>query len=214
LVLTDGDDGGDEGFLELLELDVELEALLNSDSETDVTFDSEHPVDINAAMPGEVEPVMTMMNAAESQQNHVVIHPRRAARTAPASPALESVDDSETRSLVSAGSKGRVAWTSTIPGAGCGSTYSSWIVPDWNMKDACIKHDSCYDTCGKKKTDCDSQFLANMRALCAEKYKATTLLSKAGRAVCNKQAVLYHAAVAKLGNGPWTSAQNAQKCPI
>ena len=86
---------------------------------------------------------------------------------------------------------------------GCGAS-GSWIAKitpnkpaGANFKDACDKHDICYDTLGASKQQCDNQFYNNMLSACSATYSdSSSVKFKA----CKKVAGVYVAAV-KSGKG-------------
>ncbi len=70
---------------------------------------------------------------------------------------------------------------------------------------ACIIHDDCYSTLGKKKMDCDRQFLDELNAECSVAYH--TWATKAAKAECKVAARAYYEAVCSWGNAAYNSAQ-------
>lgn len=86
---------------------------------------------------------------------------------------------------------------------GCGSGWTTKVVPDFNMLEACNWHDDCYDRCGSTQAGCDTEFKSRMLNICATKYAAK--LQFAQRGFCNAQANIYYMAVAKLGKTAFMS---------
>lgn len=88
----------------------------------------------------------------------------------------------------------------------CGSGISEYFVPDswwgkYDFSNTCKKHDDCYDTCGKKKTECDKDFLKNMSQECSK-------LRGYWWQDCSATAFIYYQAVDKLGGPAYKSAQD------
>jgi RHS repeat-associated protein len=88
----------------------------------------------------------------------------------------------------------------------CGSGITEYFVPDswwgkYDINNACEKHDSCYGTCGKKKSECDDNFKSDMLQECAK-------LKGYWRRDCNATASVYYMAVDILGGPAYRSAQN------
>lgn len=75
-------------------------------------------------------------------------------------------------------------------GWGCGTSGNDLLVPDGfrraDFVPACRKHDQCYETCGKPKGQCDSDFLKDLRAACAK---------SGNQAGCRWAARRYHGAM-------------------
>jgi PKD repeat protein len=87
----------------------------------------------------------------------------------------------------------------------CGSTYSSWVVPDLAFRDACTRHDIGYATCNTDeahKSNVDNQFLFDMVRACQEWSSVEHL-----KLNCITLARQYYAAVVGLGNGAFNDAQ-------
>ena len=113
-------------------------------------------------------------------------------------------------------------------GLACGSGWIEWFVPDYpggfNFSGPCQNHDDCYGTCGKEKTECDSNFLSDMMRVCARErdsyetwcfseyshtyYRCTV----SPKEKCQNYAKLYHLAVRKLGDDFYNDAQKASGC--
>jgi hypothetical protein len=119
----------------------------------------------------------------------------------------------------------RVPRPGHVPGEGhtlgCGPEAADWTVPDNPNVDplalcfgpsffsACVGHDRCYDSCNSPgKATCDSQFLADMRALCAS-------ASIQCRADCLANAQAYYLAVSYAAGFAFESGQQhaCQCCP-
>src|SRR5205085_9914975 len=91
---------------------------------------------------------------------------------------------------------------SIVPAGYCGTSWHEPYVRDsWggaNFSDACKTHDTCYDTCGKAKEDCDGQFERDMEAECRRTYSGGGLDSIA-RNTCIGVANTYALAVERMG---------------
>lgn len=94
---------------------------------------------------------------------------------------------------------------------GCGSD-GGIPVPDTfpfdvDFTSACNAHDTCYGTCGKDRSECNKQFLSDMKKECRDS------MTGYGRdlvmlAECDTLAYTYYIAVVGLGMGPYQGAQN------
>ncbi|MFO0896673.1 MAG: hypothetical protein U0836_04510 [Pirellulales bacterium] len=81
---------------------------------------------------------------------------------------------------------------------------------DADFTPACEAHDSCYETCGREKSDCDSQFLGHLRDACRNGYSGWW--QAPGREACNVVAETYALAVRRLGGDAYRAAQRASHC--
>lgn len=102
---------------------------------------------------------------------------------------------------------------------GCGPGFITSIVPqtwgDARLYLGCNRHDICYGTCNSVKSACDAEFLALMKAECARAYppgqQSTPdpqgLSFEKTYGMCVSVANKYHGAVAKIGAGPYKTAQ-------
>lgn len=99
----------------------------------------------------------------------------------------------------------------TPPVNGCGSdgglSFPDKFPLGVDFTSACNAHDTCYGTCGNKKSECDKTFLADMKAACHD------AMTGYGRdlgmlAECNFFARSYYNAVNLLGFGAYQDAQN------
>lgn len=97
--------------------------------------------------------------------------------------------------------------------ANCGSKGTQWVRNSWgkaNFSGACKAHDDCYDTCGRSKSNCDRDFLGNMRTACnraySKPYEAVT------RNACNRIADGYYEAVSRMGGDAYRKAQREKGC--
>lgn len=91
---------------------------------------------------------------------------------------------------------------------GCGSGRLGRVIPNnptfgASFKPACDTHDTCYETLGKLKEDCDNQFYNDMVAICSNSYAD----SPKKLWVCKKVAGAYYYAVNKRGGEPYRQAQ-------
>lgn len=84
-----------------------------------------------------------------------------------------------------------------LPGSAGSICGSGFKVPEFSFRDACQKHDGCYDTCGANKTWCDFQFQWNAKQSCP-----------AGDWRCQLLAQVYFEAVLHLGGGAYNEAQD------
>ncbi|MBI4764608.1 MAG: carboxypeptidase regulatory-like domain-containing protein [Deltaproteobacteria bacterium] len=98
-----------------------------------------------------------------------------------------------------------VNWVDPV-GLFCGSGITEYFVPDswwgqYNFSNSCKKHDNCYSTCGKKKQECDKDFLRDMLQECSK-------LSGYWRQDCSATSNIYYHAVDIFGSPAYQSAQN------
>jgi hypothetical protein len=75
---------------------------------------------------------------------------------------------------------------------------------------ACRAHDSCYETCGRTKSECDSRFRGDLQAACRNGY--TSWLQRPGRRACLVVADTYAFAVQRMGGDAFRAAQRASHC--
>ncbi len=78
---------------------------------------------------------------------------------------------------------------------------SRFLVGKYDFNNACEKHDGCYGSCGKKKSECDENFKSDMLQECAK-------LKGYWRQDCNATASVYYMAVDIFGGPAYRSAQN------
>jgi len=99
-----------------------------------------------------------------------------------------------------------------LPSGTCGSgRFENWIRDSYGDADftgACRNHDKCYDTCGKRKEDCDDVFKSEMHDVCNSTYSSWNPT----RALCIGIANTYYSAVNRLGGDPYREAQAASGC--
>jgi hypothetical protein len=97
----------------------------------------------------------------------------------------------------------------------CGTSWHEPLVRDsWfdaNFSNACKNHDRCYETCGKSKSSCDSQFERNMEAACRDAYPGGGV-DYITRNTCIGIANTYAVAVEQLGGDAYRDAQRASRC--
>lgn len=76
----------------------------------------------------------------------------------------------------------------------------------WSFEPCCNGHDICFDTCGQKKEDCDSQFGTCMESVCEN-------LPAAERKQCGSQAQMFLMGGSVFGcNSYMESQKNACLC--
>ncbi len=97
-----------------------------------------------------------------------------------------------------------------ITGLSCGpGKLGDYFVPDswitYSFEPACDMHDKCYGTCGKKRSQCDNEFLDFMWWICDNTLGRSSLSYRH----CREMASIYYLAVRKYGQG---SYDEAQKC--
>lgn len=90
---------------------------------------------------------------------------------------------------------------------GCGSDYSSYVVPNhYHLADftsACNNHDICYSTCNKTKADCDLNFFNDLKKACNAAYPAGSSVHDD----CINRAQYYYQAVDDYASGPYNDSQ-------
>ncbi|MFM6248239.1 MAG: hypothetical protein ACKPFK_09470 [Dolichospermum sp.] len=95
--------------------------------------------------------------------------------------------------------------------AGCGSGSSVYLLKIFSpvasnqFKVACDEHDTCYDTSGKSKEECDKAFHKRMLSICARDHN--TILGKPLRKACNGRADAYYIGVRDYGGDAYKKAQ-------
>lgn len=101
------------------------------------------------------------------------------------------------------------------PSGHCGTSWHEPLVRDtWfdaNFSNACKSHDQCYDTCGKSKSSCDSQFERNMEAACRDAYPGGGV-DYIRRNTCIGIANTYAVGVEQFGGDAYRDAQRASRC--
>ena len=101
-----------------------------------------------------------------------------------------------------------------LPSGACGSGWNEPFVPDRfgdaDFGSACQAHDSCYETCGREKSDCDSRFLGDLRDSCRSGYSGWW--QGPGREACFVVAETYALAVQRLAGDAYRAAQRASHC--
>ena len=101
------------------------------------------------------------------------------------------------------------------PTNGCGSDGGSVQPPDdfnmfnttINFLPACNAHDTCYGTCGSKKSDCDSAFLRDMKQACLNAMTGKGI-DLGMLPVCESLALIYYNAVSFFGYCAYEEAQD------
>lgn len=92
---------------------------------------------------------------------------------------------------------------------GCGSDYSSYVVPNHfgkaDFTSSCNNHDICYSTCNSAKSMCDSKFLLDLTLACGAAYESGSTMFN----LCTSQASTYYGAVSEFGGGPYKDAQSS-----
>ncbi len=100
------------------------------------------------------------------------------------------------------------------PQGTCGSGWNEpWIRDRYGNADftePCRTHDRCYDTCGRTKDDCDSEFHAGMRERCRRAYPSQWHVIQ--RRACLETANTYYSAVHRMGGDAYRAAQRASMC--
>jgi RHS repeat-associated protein len=96
----------------------------------------------------------------------------------------------------------------------CGSGWSFTLAPESYrgivyFTSACRAHDKCYETCGRSRADCDSQFRKDARALC---WGATGKMGTRTMMDCQRRADMMADLVEWGGQGPYDRAQAKCKC--
>jgi Group XII secretory phospholipase A2 precursor (PLA2G12) len=91
---------------------------------------------------------------------------------------------------------------------GCGSGSWGRFVPNnptfgASFKPACDTHDTCYETLGNSKEDCDNQFYNNMVSICSTNYADSPKTFW----VCKKVAGGYYKVVDRRGGEIYREAQ-------
>lgn len=94
----------------------------------------------------------------------------------------------------------------------CGSGWNFTLVPDSfrgsvSFSGACKNHDNCYGICGMSKSECDSNFLADMFAACSKSGLGTRMTG-----ACYVQARRYFKEVERFGGGAYRDAQARCNC--
>lgn len=101
------------------------------------------------------------------------------------------------------------------PSGYCGTGWHERLVRDrWgdaNFSDSCKAHDECYDTCGRRKPDCDHQFELNMEAECRRAYPGGGI-DYVRRNSCIGVANTYAVAVERMGGDAYRAAQRNSGC--
>ncbi|XP_033841332.1 group XIIA secretory phospholipase A2 [Periophthalmus magnuspinnatus] len=93
------------------------------------------------------------------------------------------------------------------PPNGCGSPLF-WFQFDIgipSMTKCCNQHDRCYDTCGRKKRDCDEQFQDCLETICRKLQRAFGLTHNVQ--ACESAVTLLFDAVMHLGCKPYLDSQ-------
>jgi len=98
--------------------------------------------------------------------------------------------------------------------AQCGSKVSfDWALA-YNQQDfrsCCTTHDACYDTCGKKKIDCDWTFYVCMKNICrpmsATEQQLGSHPGTKQKSACLEKASNFYWAVRNYGHDAYNNAQ-------
>ncbi len=93
--------------------------------------------------------------------------------------------------------------TESVPDAGV------WPAQIFRFGHCCYDHDVCYGTCGRTRSDCDDLLLSCMLNQCSN-YSAQTM--PIPRLLCRAQAIIYHAALAFVGDYAFGAAQRNNNC--
>jgi Group XII secretory phospholipase A2 precursor (PLA2G12) len=100
-------------------------------------------------------------------------------------------------------------------GNGCGDGKTAFLlsaaspIASRQFKVACNEHDTCYDTLGKSKSDCDKAFHNRMLGICARDHN--TFFGRPLKIACNGRADAYYNSVRKFGGTAYDNAQNAAR---
>lgn len=95
--------------------------------------------------------------------------------------------------------------------AGCGSGSSVYLlqiaspIASNQFRVACDEHDTCYDTFGKSKEECDKAFHNRMLGICSSDHN--TWLGKPLKIACNGRADAYYSGVKNHGHDAYRNAQ-------
>lgn len=104
--------------------------------------------------------------------------------------------------------------SSLVPSGACGTGWNEpWVRDSWGHADfteSCRQHDHCYDTCGKEKDVCDTQFLNSLQSECESVYSG--FWHAAELRACKEIANAYHSAVQRLGGDAYRQAQADSGC--
>ncbi|KAK7162089.1 hypothetical protein R3I94_004666 [Phoxinus phoxinus] len=97
----------------------------------------------------------------------------------------------------------------SAPPNGCGSPLFGFQfdVGMPSLTRCCNKHDQCYDTCGRKKNDCDEQFQVCLANIC-ENLQTTLGLSQSVQG-CESAVTLLFDTVMHLGCKPYLDSQRS-----
>jgi hypothetical protein len=107
--------------------------------------------------------------------------------------------------------------------AGCGSGWSNIIInraapamgitganiaiAGRKFRVACDEHDTCYDTYGKSKQDCEKAFHNRMLGICARDHNTIAARLSGIRGACNARADAFYTAVTNFGSDAYNKAQ-------
>lgn len=96
---------------------------------------------------------------------------------------------------------------------GCGPDGYDWFVPDvWKDAEftgACSRHDVCYGTCNRDRSDCDDRFLRGLKKACRRAYHEDTRRDRRLYGECVDRAYWYYTAVSEHGQEAYEDAQAA-----
>lgn len=76
-----------------------------------------------------------------------------------------------------------------------------------NFRPSCNTHDCCYDRCNSTRATCDTDFRANLQAVCAAAYPGSGVVQSMQRGSCNSAANTYYGFVNRFGQTYYDAAQ-------
>jgi len=185
--------------------EAELEGQVDAEAETETEVEADQEQQTEADVGADTESETKQSTESESEATAKVN------QAAVAHVATESEVSAEAVEALRVKVRAHVA--SQIRGNGCGTGWTSYVVPDYPFLTACNGHDTCYDSCassGLAKRNCDLQFWNAMNTICGIKWKDTIVRKTA----CMLQSRTYYLAVSRLGTGAYRRAQATAQCKV